>query len=161
LNAGLALAEIHGLVAAAATTALSTAEQEEKTSEKQQREDQAGRRLLPGAWLARWLHSNVNVVVRQHLQQILVWSEVDLRTTAIGLNDLSGSTVRGKQNSADLILLNRLNKIAVPQRASCRCRVGTVKERRTHNDHYHHEQDVKSHIAPTLVQGSSPLMKEC
>jgi hypothetical protein len=100
-------------------------------------------------------------VIRQHLQQILVRSEVHLRTTTIGLNNLSGSTVGRQQNSADLIFLNGFHKVAVPQRASCRCRVWTVKERRTHNDHYHYEQDIKPHIAPTLVQGSSPLMKEC
>jgi cell division protease FtsH len=33
--------------------------------------------------------------------------------------------------------------------------------RRAHNDYYHYEQDIKPHIAPTFVQGSSPLMKEC
>ena len=54
----------------------------------------------------------------------------------------SSSTIWREQHSADLVFLNRFHKIAVPQRACRRCRVGTIKERRTHNDYYHYEQDI-------------------
>jgi hypothetical protein len=117
--------------------------------------------LLPSSWLSGRLDCNVDVVIRQHLQKVLIGSKIHLGTTTVGLHNLSCSTIRGEQHATDLILLNRLNKIAISQRASSRCRVRTVKECRANNDYYHYEEDVKPYISPTLVQGSSPLMKEC
>ena len=86
LNAGLALAEIHGRVAT--TTGLSPAEQKEQSTQQQQREDQAAGCLLPGTRLARGLDSDINVVLGQQTQQFLVRSQVHLGSAAIVLNNL-------------------------------------------------------------------------
>ena len=155
LNPSLALAEVHRGVTATTAT-LSTAEEEEKPAKQQQGEDQAGGSLLPGARLTGRLNSNVDVVVGEQLEQILIGSEIHLGPTTVVLHDLSCTAIRRQQHPADLILLNTLHKIAVPQRASLRLRTAaTSKESRSDHNDRQHQQGPEADVSPTLVQGSS------
>ena len=154
MNPCLALAEVHGGITATSAT-LGTAEEEEQTSQQKQGEDQTCGSLLPGSRLSGGLNGDVDVVIGEQLQKIFIRSEVHLGTTAVGLHDLSGAAIRRQQHSADLILLNTLHKIAVPQRASLRLRTAATSEesRSNHNDRQH-QQGPKADVPPTLVQGS-------
>ena len=152
LNPSLALPEIHCGVTASA--ALGAAEEEEQSSQQKQREQQAAGSLLPSPGLTRRLHCDINVVIRQQLEQILVWSKVDLSAAPVVLDNHSRAPIWGNGDAADLVFLNSLNKIAVAQSASSGCGVGTIKEGSAHRDDHDHKQDVKADVAPTLVQGS-------
>jgi len=135
LNPGLAFAEIHGRVPTA-TTGLSAAEEKEKTSKQKNWKDQARSSLLPGSRLPGRLNSDVHVVIREHLEQILVWSQIHFRSTAISCHNLCCSAIGREQNSTDLILLNLLNEIAVTEVLSRRRGIWTVKESRSDHDHH-------------------------
>ena len=131
-----------------------TPEEEEKTAEQKQREHKTARSLLPGPRLTGWLDGDVNVVVGEQLQEILVGREVDLGATSVVLNDHGGTAIRRNGYPTDLVLLHSFNEIAVAESAGGRRRIRTIQESRADRDHHDHKQDVKTDVAPTLVQGS-------
>ena len=133
---------------------MGTAEEEEQASKEEEGEHQTPRCLLPSASLTGRLHCDIDVVVGEQLQQILIRGEIHLSATPIVFDDHSRSPIGGNRHAADLVLLNRLNKIAVAEGSCSGRRVRPVKEGRTHSDHNDHQKDVKADVAPTLVQGS-------
>ena len=136
LNPGLALAELHGRIATA--TALGPAEEEEQTTEQQQREDQASSCLLPGRSLTSGLNGNVHIVLCQQTEEFLIGSQVDLGATTIVFNHLRSPPVGGDQHTADLVVLNRFNEVAVAHGPRFLLGVATTEESRS--DH-HDRQD--------------------
>ena len=152
LNPGLALAELHGGIAS--TASLGAAEQEEQTTQQQQRKNQTSRRLLPGRSLTRWLYSDIHVVLRQQTQQLLVGGQVDLGSAAIVFHHLSGPAVGGNQHTADLVVLNCFNKIAVAHGPRFLLGVATPEESRSDHHDRQDQQGRQADVAPTLVQGS-------
>jgi hypothetical protein len=111
LDPRFALAELHGGVTTTAT--LGTAEQEKQSTEEKKREDQTSCSLLPTGCLAGRLYSDVDVVLSEQTKQLTIRSKVDLRSTTVVLNNLSRALIRCDEHTADLIVLNSLDKFAV------------------------------------------------
>ena len=151
LQAGLALAEAHGGVAAAP---LGPAQQEEQTSQQQKGENQTANGLLPRSWFTAGLHRNVDVVVGEQLEQVLVGGQVDHGTTAVVLHHLGRAAIGRDQHPRHLIALHRFHEVAVAQGARSVGRLRTIQEGRAHGDHHDHQEDIEPRIAPALFHGS-------
>ena len=151
LQAGLALAEAHGGVAAAP---LGPAQQEEQTSQQQKGENQTANGLLPSSWLPAGLHRNVHVVVGEQLEQVLVGGQVDHGTTAVVLHHLGRAAIGRDQHPRHFIALNSFHEVAVAQGARSVGRLRTIQEGRAHGDHHDHQEDIEPRIAPALFHGS-------
>ena len=150
LNPGLALAEVHGGIAAAA---LGPPQQEEQTPEQDQGEEEAAHRLLPGRRFAVRLHGDVHVVVREDFEEVLVGGEVHHGPLAIVLHHLGGAAVGGDQHPRDLVRLNGLNEIAVADGSGGSCRIGAFQEGGSQGDEDDHQQGIEPRIAPAFLQG--------
>ena len=92
-------------------------------------------------------------------QKLLVRSEVHLSTATVVLHHLSGATVRGDQHTADLVVLNRFNEVAVAHSSRFLLCVSTAEECWGNHDNRQHQQGRKANVAPSLVQ-SSPRLDE-
>ena len=153
LHPRLALAEVHGRVAAAA---LGAAQQEEQAAEQQQREDQRSHRLLPGLRLTGGLDGDVDLVRFQQLEQILVGGKVDNGALAIVLDHLSGAPVGGDQHPGYLVGLHGLDEVAVAQAARSVGRIRAIQEGGAHGDHNDRQEHIEPRIAPALLHLGSP-----
>ena len=67
----------------------------------------------------------------------------------------------GDQHTTDLVLLDGLDEIAVPEGPRRSGWIGSVQESGPDHDHDHHKEDVQTNVAPAFVQGSDRLVKEC
>ena len=148
LHPGLALAEVHGRVAAAA---LGAPQQEEETTEQQQGEDQAADRLLPGRRFPVGLNGDVDVVVGEQLEQVLVGGQVDHGALTVVLHHLGGAAVGGDQHPGDLVGLHGLDEVAVAEGAGGPGRIGTLQEGGAHRDHHDHQEHVEPRVAPAFL----------
>jgi len=101
------------------------------------------------------LNGDIDVVVREQLQQILVGSQVDDGPVAIVFNHLGGTPIGGNQDPGDLFVLNGLDEVAVAQVAWGVGRIGPVEEGRADCDHDDGQEHVKPSIAPAIVHPAS------
>ena len=78
-------------------------------------------------------------MIGEQLEEVFIGSKIHLSATTIGLDDLSSTTIGGKEHSADLIFLDPFNKVAVAERACLRlrCSATTKESRCDHNDREH------------------------
>ena len=153
LNPRFALAELHGWVAA--TSTLGAPEEEEQTTKQQQREDQTSSSLLPARGLTGGLHGDINAVFGQQTEQLTIGGQVDLGTTAVVFNHLGGALIRRNQHTADLVILHRLNELAVADGVHLGlAATAATKERWCNHNDRQNQKGPETDISPTLVHRS-------
>lgn len=99
--------------------------------------------------------SDVHAVFGQQTEQLTIRGQVDLGTTAVVFNHLSGALIGRNQHTADLVVLYRLNELAVADGVHLGlAATAATKERWCNHNDRQNQKGSETDISPTLVHRS-------